>query len=160
MFVSQEKLYRSRALKQADVLMLMQLFPNAFTKAEITNALEYYEPVTTHDSSLSVATHCIISAWLGLKDKAWDYFIRTRETDLGKGLHNSGEGIHSANAGALWQCVVFGYLGIVPAYLSDELSINPHLPDKWESCKVKLVWHGVRVKVQEDPCGKGILSLV
>ena len=144
-FVSQERLYRSRALKQADVLMLMQLYPSEFSRREISAALRYYEPYTTHDSSLSVTTHSMISAWLGKEKKAWDYFRKACRIDLGAGVHNSGEGVHSANAGALWQCVVFGFLGLRPAYLAECLTLEPRLPRRWKGLELTLIWRGVRV---------------
>jgi len=146
-FVAQERLYRSRALKQADVLMMMQLFPNDFTDEMVRNALEFYEPYTTHDSSLSVSTHAIIAARLGLADKAWRYFVQARDTDIGAG-RDAAEGIHSANAGALWQCVVFGFLGMVPAYQSEELSFAPRLPRGWKACELTICWHGTAVRVR------------
>ena len=147
-FVSQERLYRSRALKQADVLMLMQLYPLDFSKKEMQAALSYYEPYTTHDSSLSVTTHAIICAWLGLREKARRYFEKACEIDLGPGLCSAAEGVHSANAGALWQCVVFGFLGVEPAYQTGTLTLRPNLPQKWESVELNLAWHGVPVGIQ------------
>jgi len=50
--VSQERLYRNKCLKQADVLMLMMLFPGEFSDAEVRRAWDYNLPLTTHDSSL------------------------------------------------------------------------------------------------------------
>jgi kojibiose phosphorylase len=149
-FVSQERLYRSRALKQADVLMLMQLFLTDFSEETVKTAYEYYEPYTTHDSSLSVSTHAILAARLGWDAKAWQYFVKARAIDLGKGTHNSAEGIHSANAGALWQCVIFGFLGLLPAYLTDTLTLAPRMPKHWERCTFRLCWHGAGVDIIVD----------
>lgn len=146
-FVSQERLYRSRALKQADVLMMMQLFPNDFSDEMVRRALAFYEPYTTHDSSLSVSTHAIIAARLRLAAKAWQYFARARDMDIGAG-RDAAEGIHSANAGALWQCVVFGFVGMLPAYQSELLSLAPRLPRRWKACALRLYWHGVPVAIR------------
>ncbi|MCX7847775.1 MAG: hypothetical protein N2595_07090 [bacterium] len=146
-FVAQERLYRSRALKQADVLLMMQLFPKDFSDEMVARALAFYEPYTTHDSSLSVSTHAIIATRLGLARKAWQYFVTARDMDVGAG-RDAAEGIHAANAGALWQCVVFGFLGMLPAYQSDVLSLRPRLPRGWKACALELSWQGVRVQLR------------
>ena len=69
-FISQEKNYRSKALKQGDVINLMVLLPDKFTREQMAAAFNYYEPITTHDSSLSAAFHGIIAAWLGKMEAA------------------------------------------------------------------------------------------
>ncbi|MGB9620121.1 MAG: glycoside hydrolase family 65 protein, partial [Armatimonadota bacterium] len=71
--VSQERLYRSKCLKQADVLMMM-LFPEEFNLQEIAQAWEYYLPYTTHDSSLSAGAHAIVACRLGLREQAWEFW--------------------------------------------------------------------------------------
>jgi len=143
--VSQERLYRVRALKQADVLMLMQLFRTRFTDEQVRAALDFYEPCTTHDSSLSVSTHAMIAARLGDQRKAWDYFKRARAMDFMPGAFTAAEGIHAANAGALWQCVMFGFLGLQPAYLTETLTLTPRMPAAWRAVRCSMMWHGTRV---------------
>ncbi len=80
--VSQERLYRSKCLKQADVLLLMMLFPHEFTDAEVALAWDYYLPYTTHDSSLSPGVHALIALRLGLIDEAWSFWKRSYGIDL------------------------------------------------------------------------------
>jgi kojibiose phosphorylase len=151
MQVSQERLYRSRALKQADVLMLMQLFRTHFTDAQIQTAMAYYEPYTTHDSSLSTSTHAIVAARLGDIRKAWDYFTRARGIDFAPRSTGAAEGVHAANAGALWQCVVIGFLGLTPAYLDETFSLAPLLPRHWRGVHATLHWRGARIRVEARP---------
>ena len=145
--VSQEKLYRMRALKQADVLMIMQLFPKSFTKKHMCAAFEYYEPITTHDSSLSYTTHSIIAAWIDKPEKAWEYFVKARDLDTDPQAARAAQGIHSANAAALWQCVVFGFLGMQPAYLASLLTLTPRLPKHWDKLSLVLTWHDTRIQL-------------
>jgi len=64
LFVSQERNYRSKALKQADALMLAYLFPSEFPLAQVAATYDYYEPFTTHDSSLSCVIHAILHSVL------------------------------------------------------------------------------------------------
>ena len=146
-FVAQERLYRSRALKQADALLLMQLFPDCFTREDMARAYRYYEPCTTHDSSLSPTTHCILAALLGMAEKALHYFEQVCRCDLAPQGAPAAAGIHAANAGGLWQCVVFGFLGLEPAYLGDELNLAPRLPSHWTGCRIRVEWRGVPVTI-------------
>lgn len=150
--VPQERLYRSRALKQADVLMLMHLFPREFTDEEVRAAWDFYTPITTHDSSLSAAVHALIALRLGLHDEAWRFFTRSRGIDLDPS-HGGGaaEGVHIANAGGLWQVVVHGFAGLESAMHADEITLNPRLPGRWTRLAFPLAWRGSRVFVDARP---------
>jgi trehalose/maltose hydrolase-like predicted phosphorylase len=140
--VSQERLYRSKNLKQADVLMLMFMFENEFSPAEVKQAWEYYLPYTTHDSSLSAGIHSIMAARLGLAKEAWDFWLKSAFLDLDLGTEAAAEGIHIAGAGANWQVAVYGFAGLKPALQSDVLSLAPRLPAKLTKLSLPLVWKG------------------
>ncbi|VVO74162.1 Kojibiose phosphorylase [Pseudomonas fluorescens] len=49
--------FTTRLAKQADVVFLMSLFPKHFTDSIVRANLDYYEPRTTHGSSLSTSAH-------------------------------------------------------------------------------------------------------
>ncbi|MDH7602044.1 MAG: glycosyl hydrolase family 65 protein [Armatimonadota bacterium] len=152
--VSQERLYRSKCLKQADVLMMMMLFPKDFTEKEIRTAWEYYLPYTTHDSSLSAGVHAIVACRLGLRKQAWDFWKRTSSLDLDITHGGAAEGIHIANSGASWQVAVFGFAGLATALESDILTIRPNLPDSWKRLTFPIVWKGQqgRVEITHEHC--------
>lgn len=149
--VSQERLYRSQCLKQADVLMLMALFPGEFTPEEIRRAWDYYLPVTTHDSSLSAGMHQIIATRMGLDEEAWRFWEMGRAIDLDIAAGGAAEGIHIANAGAVWQMAVFGFAGLLTAMQSDVLSLSPRLPARWRRLNFPLVWKGTPVQIDIAP---------
>lgn len=140
--VSQERLYRSKCLKQADVLMLMMLFPEEFTDEQVRRAWDYYLPYTTHDSSLSAGVHCIIAARLGLAEEAWRFWQMGKAIDLDVERGGAAEGIHIANAGAVWQMAVFGFAGMRTALQAQRLTLAPRLPKTWSRLAVPLVWKG------------------
>ncbi len=48
-------------LKQADVVMLNYMLPEQFSAASCLANLQFYEPRTIHDSSLSKAIHGIVA---------------------------------------------------------------------------------------------------
>jgi kojibiose phosphorylase len=149
--VPTERLYRTRCLKQGDVLMLMHLMPHEFSDAEVRRAWDYYVPYTTHDSSLSAGVHAIIACRLGLDEVAWDFWRRSAEIDLDVEHGGAAEGIHIACAGANWQVAVLGFAGLATALQSDHLRLRPRLPRAWSRLAFPLVWKGCPVSVDIVP---------
>lgn len=120
---------KSQVLKQADVLMLTVLFPDVFSmKAKRAN-WEYYEPKTTHDSSLSASIHSIAASDLGLREAAYSYFRRSAFIDLHDTMGNTNSGLHLGAIGGTWQAVVRGFMGL--KLDADKPRIRPRLPDVW-----------------------------
>ncbi|WP_339250471.1 glycosyl hydrolase family 65 protein [Paenibacillus sp. FSL P2-0136] len=150
-FISQERNYRSKALKQADVLELMMLFPQEFTRAQLKASYAYYEPITTHDSSLSAAVHGIVASWLGQKEAAGAFLQRVMDIDLSTEKKGAAEGIHIANCGGLWQLIVYGFAGLKSAMWSESIELEPRLPEGWEELSFTLAWRGVRYQITVNP---------
>ena len=150
-FVSQERLYRTKCLKQADVLMLMMLFPHEFSDREVRRAWDYYLPLTTHDSSLSPAAHAIVAARLALDDEAWAFWQRTAGKDLDVAHGGAAEGVHIAADAGTWQVAVFGFAGLATAMQADRLTLRPRLPRAWSRLAFPVVWKGRPVAVDITP---------
>lgn len=146
--VAQERLYRSKCLKQADVLLLMMLFPHEFSDDEVAQAWRYYLPYTTHDSSLSPGVHAIVALRLGLLDEAWAFWQRSYGIDLHGGAE---EGIHIAAAGINWQMAVLGFGGVQTAMQTDVLTLAPRLPAAWTRLAFPLTWRGQALYVDVQP---------
>ena len=53
-----------------------------FTAEAKRRNFEYYDPLTTHDSSLSVCIQSIVANEIGLRDKAIHYFNFALAMDL------------------------------------------------------------------------------
>ncbi|HEX7714833.1 MAG TPA: glycosyl hydrolase family 65 protein [Bacillota bacterium] len=139
-----DRLQRYRVLKQADVLLLMLLLPNRFSKQEKLAAWNLYEPITTHDSSLSFGTHAAMAARLNLAETAYHYFLKSIRLDLDDNMENTGlEGIHFAGLGASWQAVINGFCGI--GLSNEELVVDPHLPVSWKKIRFKLIYRNCRI---------------
>lgn len=148
--VTQERIYRSKCLKQADVLMLMALFYDKFTTEEVQTAWDYYLQYTTHDSSLSAGMHSIMAFRLGLEDEAWEMFQHCKGHDLDVYHGGASEGIHIAGCGANWQIVVFGVAGLRSALQSDILYLEPKLPKQWKKISFPFVWQGTSINISID----------
>jgi trehalose/maltose hydrolase-like predicted phosphorylase len=103
-----ERLRRSKAIKQADVVALSALIWEKWPAAVHDANFRYYEPRTAHGSSLSPALHALVAARLGDGNLAQAYFRQAAEIDLANNMGNAAGGIHMGALGGLWQAAVFG----------------------------------------------------
>lgn len=137
---------KTSLIKQADVVMLMYLLENEFSAEEIKDNYHYYEKRTLHGSSLSPAIYSIVGLRTGDKGKAYRYLRRAAFIDLLNLQKNTREGIHAANAGGVWQVIVFGFAG-VKTDDSGEPVISPNMPEGWKNLNFK-IWHnGKRLSI-------------
>jgi len=143
-------IYRYQVLKQADVVLALYLQGNHFTDAEKLADFEYYDPLTTGDSTLSAVVQSILAAEVGYQDLALEYFRESIFVDLGDLHHNASDGVHVASAGGVWTALVAGFGGMRDHF--GELSFDPRLPADWPSLSYTLHWHGtaLRVTVRAD----------
>lgn len=102
-FVSHEKLYRSRCLKQADVVALISLFPEEFTDEQADAAYEYYKRYTVHDSSLSPAAHVQVAYRLGKLHDVERFVQQMIAVDFDLERGGAADGMHIANCACIWQ---------------------------------------------------------
>lgn len=150
-----DRLQRYRALKQADVLLLMQLLPGLFSKEERMAAWEFYEPITLHDSSLSFGTHAQFAANLGLADEAYDYFVKCVRYDIDDVMQNVGkEGLHMASMGAAYQAIINGFGGV--SIENGNINISPILPESWNALSFSFIYRGETFKVNITRNEKGL----
>jgi alpha,alpha-trehalose phosphorylase len=98
-------LYRHRVIKQADVVMAMFLVGSDFTLNEKRRNFDYYDPMTTRDSSLSSCVQNIVATEVGYQDKAMEYFLEAVLVDLGDIGGNVIDCIHMASAGGVWMAL-------------------------------------------------------
>jgi trehalose/maltose hydrolase-like predicted phosphorylase len=139
-----EEVNRRQLIKQADVLMLLFLFPEEFSREVLAANYAYYEPRTDHGSSLSPPIHAALAARLGLRREAERYWRRSLWLDLSNAMGNSAHGVHAACMGGTWQAIVFGFLGVgFPAGSpTPAAEAGARLPDDWRSVDLKLAYRG------------------
>ena len=143
--VSWDTLLRLQIVKQADILLLLTLFPDDFTREEKLSAWRFYEPKTCHDSSLSPSTHAIMAAQLEMPDKAMYYWDQTARLDLDDTMDNSYLGVHSACVGGTWQIVIMGFAGM--RLRDNGFEFTPRLPERWKKVEFKLIHSGRLLEV-------------
>jgi alpha,alpha-trehalose phosphorylase len=120
------QLYRKQVVKQADVVLAMQLRPEAFTPEQKRRNFDYYEAITVRDSSLSPCTQAVMAAEVGHLDLAYDYLAEAAFMDLEDREHNTKDGLHIASLAGAWTALVSGFGGMRVA--NGELCFSPKLP--------------------------------
>lgn len=138
-------IYRHQVLKQADVVLAMYLQRQHFDREQRRANFDYYDPITTGDSSLSACVQSIVAADVGHQDLAWDYFRQALYLDLADSHANTSDGVHIANTGGVWAAIVHGFAGLVDN--GEYLVFEPRLPQAWEEVTFRLMRHGGRVEV-------------
>ena len=138
-------IYRFQVLKQADVVLALFLQGELFTAEQKRADFEYYDPVTTGDSTLSAVVQSIIAAEVGYDDLALRYFLGALFVDLGDLHHNSADGVHVASTGGVWSTLVYGFGGFRDH--GGRFSLDPRLPESWPSLTFRLTLRGSRVRV-------------
>ena len=131
------QLYRKQVVKQADLVLAMQMCGNAFTDEQKKRNVDFYEAITVRDSSLSSGTQAVMAAEVGYLSLAYDYAAEALLMDL-RDLHdNTGGGLHMASLASGWTALVEGFGG-----LRDEggrLRFRPALPEGLDRLAFRLV---------------------
>ncbi len=134
-------IYRHQVLKQADVVLAMFLRGDEFAPDVQRRNFDYYDPITTGDSSLSACVQAIMAAEVGHADLAMHYFRESLYLDIANTHGNTVDGAHIANVGGVWACLVHGFAGVrdsgnpradraaPPCRLAGDAL--PHAPPRW-----------------------------
>jgi alpha,alpha-trehalose phosphorylase len=144
-------IYRYQVLKQPDVVMAMLLVPGEFSEESQRANFDYYDPLTTGDSSLSSAVQATVAARIGYEAEALDYLSHTAFIDLADLQGNTRDGLHLASAGGLWMALVRGVGGL--QVTDDALVLDPKLPKTWNSLRFILNYRGSRLVVTTSAKG-------
>ena len=127
-------IYRHQVLKQADVVLAMYLRGEHFDIDQKRRNFDFYDPITTGDSSLSACVQSIAASEIGRHDLALTYFEQALFLDLANTHQNTADGVHIANAGGVWAALVHGFGGV--RFTDVGLTIEPALPPQWTSLSI------------------------
>jgi len=130
-------IYRHQVLKQPDVVLAQVLLGSQFTAAEKKRNFDYYDPLTTGDSSLSPCIQSVAAAELGYADRAYAYFMRTARMDLDDVNGNVSHGVHAAAMAGSWVSLVHGFGGLRDD--DGRISFSPRLPAAWSRLRFRLL---------------------
>ena len=147
-------IYRHQVLKQADTVLAMFLQWQDFTAEEKHRAFDFYDPLTTGDSTLSACVQGIMAAEVGYSREALEHFTNAVFIDLDDTHGNTIDGVHIASTGGVWSSLVCGFAGLrdqgpVPYF-------DPRLPAEWEGLDFHLKIQGRLLRVE---LGNGSITL-
>jgi alpha,alpha-trehalose phosphorylase len=142
-------LYRHQVIKQADTLLALFLLGDQFTLEDKKRNFDYYDPLTTHDSSLSVCIQSIVAAEIGYLDKAREYFEFAAVMDLADVGGNMRHGAHIASIGGTWLALVYGFGGMRDH--GGHISFRPRLPGDWRRLSFRLTIRDSFIQVDIRP---------
>jgi trehalose/maltose hydrolase-like predicted phosphorylase len=141
-----------KVAKQADVLMTFYTLAPLEVKHilennghRINDAVKmvrdnytYYEPRTSHGSTLSKVVHAIISSYLhDGHETAWRWFSESLKSDIEDTQGGTTqEGIHCGVMGGTLDTVTRYFAGI--SFANDMLNVHPNLPEHWRSLDVTI----------------------
>ncbi|TNM38679.1 glycoside hydrolase family 65 protein, partial [Nocardioides albidus] len=143
-------IYRFQVLKQADVVLALFLQGEDFTAEQKRADFEYYDPITTGDSTLSAVVQSIVAAEVGYHELALRYFHSALFVDLDDRHNNTADGVHVASTGGVWNALVAGFGGFRDRGSGggdQQWLLDPRLPEEWTSLVYRLTLHGTRVRV-------------
>lgn len=133
-------IYRHNVVKQADVVLAMVLLSSQFSLEQKRRNFDYYDPLTTGDSSLSVSIQSILAMELGYRDKAIEYLRYALWMDLADIHANVGQGCHIASMGGTWMAVVYGIAGMREQ--NGHITFHPRLGQRIEGLRFHLTIQG------------------
>jgi alpha,alpha-trehalose phosphorylase len=133
-------------VKQADLVLAMNLCSSAFTKEQKERNFDYYEPLTVRDSSLSACTQAVIAAEVGNLGLPYDYLGEAALMDLRDLEKNTRDGLHIASLAGTWVALVSGFGGL--RHVNGTFRFAPRLPDGLARLAFSLVIGGRRLRVE------------
>jgi alpha,alpha-trehalose phosphorylase len=143
-------IYRFQVLKQADIVLAMFLLGDKFDLERKRANFDYYDALTTGDSSLSACVQCVIAAEIGDEERALEYFRYALLMDLADVAGNVSDGVHIAAAAGSWMAIVNGFAGVRD--FDGKLSFDPRLPRMWRSLEFSLRFRDrqLRIRLSHD----------
>lgn len=147
-------LYRHQVCKQADVVLSHFLLEEGVAESTLQKSYDYYEKITTFDSSLTACIYSIMASRLGMAEKALDYFSETVRLDLDNTHLNTKDGLHMASMGGTWMALIYGFAGL--RLHEGFLSLMPAVPSGWGSMAFSLCYQGSLLSLVISPTALSI----
>ncbi len=142
-------LYRKQVVKQADLVLAIQLRGDAFTPEQKARDFAYYEALTVRDSSLSACTQAVVAAEVGHIQLAYRYLGEAALMDLDDLEKNTVDGIHLAALAGAWIALVAGFGGMRSG--QGRMCFAPKLPSGITRLAFRLRYHGRLLRVGVTP---------
>ena len=132
-------------IKQTDVVLATYLVGHHFSEQEKRRTFDYYDPLTTGDSTLSAFIQSVVASEVGYPEAALEYFVHACAVDLADVHGNTADGIHIASCGGTWLALVAGFGGLRED--DGDVCFHPRLPDDWDRLRFRVQVRGQVVEV-------------
>ena len=144
-------IYRHQVIKQADVVLAMFLRGDQFTLEQKRRNFDYYDPLTTGDSSLSACIQAIVAGRDRLRRAAARLLPRGAVRRPRRHARQHARRRPHRVGRRRWGTIAFGFAGMYDSGTS--LRFTPQLPSGWEGITFRLQRHGSRMVVDLDRTG-------
>ncbi len=141
-------IYRHQVLKQADVVLVHYLLSEHFPKEQKKRDFDFYDPITTGDSSLSACIQSIVASEIGYSNMAKEYFDRALYLDLLDFHSNTADGVHVASTAGVWASIIHGFAGL--SIVDGKINLSPRLPTCWKKITFNILLKGERHRIEID----------
>jgi alpha,alpha-trehalose phosphorylase len=139
------ELYRHQVIKQTDVVLATYLVGHQFSDEEKRRTFDYYDPLTTGDSTLSACIQSVMASEVGYAEEALRYFQAASSVDIDDLHGNTKDGIHIASCGGTWLALVAGFGGLRD--FDGDVRFAPRLPAEWAGLRFRIEVRGQRIEV-------------
>jgi alpha,alpha-trehalose phosphorylase len=133
-------------IKQTDVVLATYLLDSAFSEEETRRTFDYYDPLTTGDSTLSACVQSVVASAAGRPEAAFEYFLDACAVDLLDSHGNTADGIHIASCGGTWLALVAGFGGLRD--FDGEVRFRPRLPAELSRLRFRIEVRGQLIEVE------------
>lgn len=142
-------IYRRKLIDVPEVLLGMLLYPDEFDQRDFATNFEYYYPLCTFDSpvSLFVMMHALCRARLSFAQPI-PLLKSLANIDLDNIVYSAEGGLHFSAIATTLQGLVFGCGGVRCSHKG--LQVNPILPAGMERYHFTIKWRGATLRVSVD----------
>ena len=144
-------LFRHQVCKQGDVIQALAMGLVDMPIARQSANYAFYEPVTSHDSTLSAPAFAVVAARIGEFEAAYRFLDEAAFVDLENRHHNTDHGLHMAALAGSWTALAAGWAGL--AVRDGALHFRPQSSPKLERYSLRLNWRGSALALTVGPEG-------
>ena len=145
------ELFRAQVAKQGNVVQALAMDLVDMPATRMAANYHYYEPITSHDSTLSAPAFAVVAAKIGAFADARAFLDEAAFVDLENRHHNTDHGLHMAALAGSWLALARGWAGMTVA--ADGLHFRPQSAPELARYTLHLVWRGSVMRIAVGPEG-------
>jgi len=144
-------LFRHQVCKQGDVIQALAMGLVDMPIARQAANYAFYEPITSHDSTLSAPAFAIVAARIGAFGPAHRFLDEAAFVDLENRHHNTDHGLHMAALAGSWNALAAGWAGL--SVRDGALHFRPQSAPGLVRYTLRLHWRGSVLALSVAPQG-------